>query len=223
VQGRRSTTATAHILWELTCSSAAVLSDTVIVRVGAEAKKYTLHKRLLAHHSEYFRGALSGNFRETDDGVVLLDDVMAEVFDIFVDWLYEKRLPDCFGTPGVYKDRVSIKYHAYVLADRLVVPGMKKEIMDRLFVILATPRNYPAYGVITFAFRNLPEKDPLLQLLVDSFCVNDGISLYPATHAPSKQIMEVPHEAFVRLFQKMHAISGLCEDEKEMVREVYKV
>jgi hypothetical protein len=149
--------------------------------------------------------------------------VRAELFDIFVDWLYEKRLPDCFGTPGVYEDRVSIKYHAYVLADRLLVPGMEKDIIDKFFVILAAPRNYPNYCAIIFAFKNLPEKDPLLQLLADSFCVNGGISLYPAIRKPSEEVMEVPREAFVRLFQKLHAISGLCKDEKKLVREEYKL
>jgi len=62
-----------------------VVSDTILVRVGEEKKDYALHKRLLVHHSEYFRGALSGNFRETSVGVILLNDITTKCFDLFVD------------------------------------------------------------------------------------------------------------------------------------------
>lgn len=78
-----------------TINSAITKSDTIIVRVGAEQKDYTLHTKLLELHSGFFRGALSGKFKETKEGVILLEDVDNDAFDVFVDWMYEKALPAC--------------------------------------------------------------------------------------------------------------------------------
>lgn len=111
-------------------ASSTVVSDTIIVTVGTEEKRYTLHKKLLLHHSEYFRGALSGNFRETDNGVVPLDDLETDVFDIFVDWLYEKKLPEGIDTAVNDGHKISIKYRTYVLADRLLGPWLQNRSLQ---------------------------------------------------------------------------------------------
>ncbi|KAF1921696.1 hypothetical protein BDU57DRAFT_535324 [Ampelomyces quisqualis] len=101
----------------------------------------------------YFHGAFSGNFRETDEGTIPLDDVNIDVFDIFVDWL--KKI----DAPAVKPDQVPVAYHAYVLADRLM-----------------TPRKFSTYSAMTFAFNSFAANDSLIQLLVDAFCVNRGIN-----------------------------------------------
>ena len=67
-------------------------SNTIVIKVGPNGKEYNLHTGLLIHHLGYFRGALSGAFRETDDGVVPLLDVDTDAFDVFVDWAYQGTL-----------------------------------------------------------------------------------------------------------------------------------
>ena len=38
-------------------------------------KKYYLHKSLLVFHSEYFRKALQGSWKEAKEGIVRIDDI----------------------------------------------------------------------------------------------------------------------------------------------------
>jgi hypothetical protein len=47
----------------------------VTVEVGQTRKKYLLHRGIVCHHSEYFQKALSGSWKEAQDGVVILEDV----------------------------------------------------------------------------------------------------------------------------------------------------
>lgn len=48
-----------------------------IVEVGAKPAKYHVHKALLFFHSEYFRKALQGPWKEADEGAVRLADAGA--------------------------------------------------------------------------------------------------------------------------------------------------
>lgn len=50
-------------------------ADNVIVEIGPDRKKYVLHGAFLKYHSEYFRKALKGQWKEAQDKVITLDDV----------------------------------------------------------------------------------------------------------------------------------------------------
>ncbi|KAF1849756.1 uncharacterized protein K460DRAFT_3178 [Cucurbitaria berberidis CBS 394.84] len=157
-------------------ASAVALSSTIIVKVGAKQKKYTLHRKLLVYHSEYFRSALSGKFRETDDGVIVLNDIDTDAFDIFVDWIYETKLPTRIDTDAPGDGRTSVKYRAYVLAEKLLATDFKRILMDLIFTVIRNKHANPASALIIYAFENLPEKDAMLRLLVDAWCVHDSLN-----------------------------------------------
>lgn len=47
----------------------------MIIEVGdVDPEKYYVHRARLIHHSEYFRKALQGSWREAEEGVVRLKD-----------------------------------------------------------------------------------------------------------------------------------------------------
>ena len=50
-------------------------SAIVIIQVGPEHRRYYLHKAFLIHYSEYFRKALSGPWKEAEEGVIPLEDI----------------------------------------------------------------------------------------------------------------------------------------------------
>jgi hypothetical protein len=52
-----------------------LLDGTIILEIGPDRLKYYVHKALLVHHSEYFRNALKGPWKEAEGGVVKLVDV----------------------------------------------------------------------------------------------------------------------------------------------------
>lgn len=206
----------------LTIDSDFVVSDTIVVRVGTQAKKYTLHERLLVYHSSYFKGALSGRFRETDDGVVPLDDVDTDVFDAFVDWMYEKKLPAYVYTQKDDSATIPVLWHAYILADRLLAAPFKIALFEGIFDLLVLQTKYPLFQTIAFIWEKLTTNDPLLQLLIDTFCLNGGLT-YGTDCDPSRFIPEVPQEALARIILKMYDIRGLSQEEKQLKRNTYNI
>jgi hypothetical protein len=51
-------------------------------------KTFTVHKELLCYHSEYFRNAFNGDWRESDEKAIRLEDVTEDVFRVVIHWLY---------------------------------------------------------------------------------------------------------------------------------------
>ena len=72
---------------------ASLLDNIVFVHVGPEKKVFGVHKGLICHYS-YFNAAFGGNFKEAEDGVVILDDEEPETFSHFYSWLYTGRVMD---------------------------------------------------------------------------------------------------------------------------------
>jgi hypothetical protein len=56
-------------------TSYALSEGIVTIEIGADRKKYCVHKELLTHHSAYFRKALQGPWEEARSGVITLEDV----------------------------------------------------------------------------------------------------------------------------------------------------
>jgi hypothetical protein len=79
--------------------SSAARDEVVAIAIGPEKKLYHIHKDLFCHHSEYFRTAYNGRWKEAEDGVVL-EDVEVEIFNIFVHWLYAQKLPKIADESG---------------------------------------------------------------------------------------------------------------------------
>jgi hypothetical protein len=205
---------------KLTANSAFALADTMIVKVGLEEKKYILYKELLVHNSGFFRGALSGNFKETDDGVVPLTDVEPKVFAFVINWMYTGVLPDRVHVhaPNDGND-VSFRYHAYVLADRLLIPGLRKAISEVAFgPFLIQP---PKFVLLIFAFNNLTDEDPLICLLLDAYCVQGGLRII----GTDKKVLidKLPREFLIRMMAKFHEMVGMKEQEKRMKRGDYNI
>lgn len=62
--------------------------------IGKEEKKFVVHEHLLTHYSDFFRAALTGDFKEAEDKIVRLEEEDPTVFEFFVHWLYYQRFPD---------------------------------------------------------------------------------------------------------------------------------
>ncbi|KAH9881253.1 hypothetical protein J1614_001749 [Plenodomus biglobosus] len=167
--------------------SAAVQDPTLaVVEVGAEKKKYYIHRQFLMAHSEFFAKALSGPWREAQEGVVKLDDVDCEPFELFIDWLYtgvfEWAEPDCEHTkyctcPGDYQVNV---LKAMVLGDRIRTVSFRNATQIALvdyYINAGVTYRYPA---IIYAYAALPSDHGVRKVLVDTHCeyfseVNNGL------------------------------------------------
>ncbi|UPX17197.1 uncharacterized protein EKO05_0007566 [Ascochyta rabiei] len=166
--------------WETTMASlngtAAREGTMVTVILEPQYKVYKVYKALLVKHSEYFKKALMGPWKEAEDRVVRIEDVESYTFDVFVDWLHTKRLPelDQHWRPeddGPDGRQTTMAYvQAYVFGDRFQAQGFKHDMSQKLFDGFI--QHVPFYDTIIYAYAHLPEEDDLLQLLVKVQCAH---------------------------------------------------
>ncbi|KAI2485654.1 BTB domain containing protein [Pyrenophora tritici-repentis] len=157
-------------------STAARSSALVIVEVGAEKTKYTVHRSFLTEHSEYFRKALTGSWKEAQEGVVTLEDVDCDGFNIFVDWMYTRKLPripvkhdDSDDSDDLGDSNISM-LKALVPGDRILALNFHRAVRDAIIEDLIV--NCPWYKAIIYGFANLPKDHPVLDLMVASHCLD---------------------------------------------------
>jgi hypothetical protein len=159
---------------ELTSDSDAAMGEIVAISIGPEKKLFRVHKDLICHHSEYFRTAYNGQWKESESGVAL-EDVETEVFKIFLHWLYAQDLPDTLrdlslisGVGDGQLSQLSL-IQACVFGDRFLAPRFKQHAHN-MYVDL-NPNELPYYNNIKYAFQHLNEGDPLLTFFVDLQCI----------------------------------------------------
>ncbi|KAF2635856.1 hypothetical protein P280DRAFT_522630 [Massarina eburnea CBS 473.64] len=153
----------------------AALGEAVNIIVGAEKKRFLIHKDIICHHSEYFRVAFNGEWKEADDKDVVLEDVDAGMFGIFVSWLYTSKLPygsdwlaayrNCNKTSPVSNFGILI-LNACVLGERLLAQKFSQEAHN-YYIDLRSPSGYDE---VIYAYKNLPEDSSILQMMVDTQC-----------------------------------------------------
>jgi hypothetical protein len=69
----------------------------VEIIVGEEEKAFMVYKELVCFHSEYFRGAFEGSFRESEEKSIVLADVTESTFRLFQVWLYAQATREVVG------------------------------------------------------------------------------------------------------------------------------
>jgi hypothetical protein len=129
-------------------------------------------------HSDYFRTALHENWKEGQERLVVLDDVEPATFDIFVNWLYTKKLPEK-EVQWIDADDEKDSYHyncqinlfrlkVYVVADRLgaqeFLAMVNNDYMD------SNIDRTPWYENVIYAFSNIPSGRRILRFLVATHC-----------------------------------------------------
>ena len=60
--------------------------------VGAEQRKFSIHKALLLQHSEYFRSAYNSQMKEALEDTFVFNDIDSNVFQTFILWLYTNEI-----------------------------------------------------------------------------------------------------------------------------------
>jgi hypothetical protein len=191
-------------------NSAAAASETVVVVVGPEEKRYTLHKRLLEYHSEYFRGMFTKGISECR-----LRGMSVKSFDIFIDWMYETSLRSYTDDT----ESIPFMFGAYLMATELKVGSIKTALMNRIFDALSDCHLHTTS--VGLCFKVLPDNDPLLMLIVDTFCVNNGVK--DMSIEDFATIDDLPKQYLARILRKLHQLSKLPEDKRVLDREDYSM
>ncbi|KAJ8111033.1 hypothetical protein OPT61_g6274 [Boeremia exigua] len=165
----------------------------VIVEIGTNKIRYSVHKALLIHHSEYFRTALRGPWKEADEGVARLVEIETPEFNLFVHWLYTQQVPDHKKDCAMWDHIVNGKHsnrmflsrsqyqlptltllRAYVLGDRLLAEEFRRLTNNHLVEGDSTVGFNPMESLpsIEWAFENIRSDRSILQYLANEFCNN---------------------------------------------------
>ncbi|KAJ8112973.1 hypothetical protein OPT61_g4788 [Boeremia exigua] len=152
-----------------------VRQGVVTVEVGPDRIKYFVHRTLLEQHSEYFKKALNGPWKEAEDRTVRLEDVDCGAFGVFVDWLYTRKLPAKLHewVAEEYQHDQHVRWHAGVqvamvkscaFANRMLSPVLQHAIELEIIDHFVVHNNKPYYEAVILAFNSLPPERPVLRV-----------------------------------------------------------
>ncbi|KAF3034198.1 hypothetical protein E8E11_002033 [Didymella keratinophila] len=140
----------------------------IIVVEIAGAVKHAIHRGLLIQHSEYFKTALKGPWREAEEGVVRHVDVQREPFDIFVTWLYTQRMNEPSQSEKLVNHMIDVvQLRAIVLGNRLLAPGFTEAVQVHIIESHTSRKKVAPFNVIKYAYRSLRDDSPILEMLAD--------------------------------------------------------
>ncbi|KAK5122008.1 hypothetical protein LTR16_004194 [Cryomyces antarcticus] len=153
----------------VTRSPPASVYDTIVhISVGQPAKIFAIHKGLLCHYSTYFQSAFNGNWVEADDTARRVEGEDVEVFQIFHDWLYNRRLfdPD-EAVPGNLSLTGFVLCRVFLFADRRGVTALKNATINALYLYYAEDRPPYPDEAVRYVYENTTESSALRRVLVD--------------------------------------------------------
>ena len=149
----------------------------VNISVGATRKVYRVHRKLLCHHSEYFRLRFQDPQRSTAPEEFVLPDTEETTFNLLVNWLYRGS----FNHDPVGINRL---YLLYYLAEKLGIPRLENMVMDLIRERYRThPKvvlSYPGIERIHQVYGQTTANSPLRRFVVQAAwwtIVRDGASV----------------------------------------------
>jgi hypothetical protein len=171
---------------------------------------WSIPKTLLSHHSDYFRAACNGNFKEGIENRVSLDDVEPRLFQHFVQWLYYGTIS---GLPDV--EHVYDGFPLWVLGDRLISSGFKNVIMTQaynLYERTRVSRDIFTTAEVAYCWNNTTPGSRLRLFFLDTFSQHWVYDKYMKAN-----IYE--WEALLLCYPDLHLcltseVAGLCSDGK---------
>ena len=142
--------------------------EVVRVIVGPDRVEFDVHKGLLCDCSPFFERAFNGNFIEAENTCVELGEQEPEVFAIFQNWLYTRRIvTDQEGQDSECTIMQLVKL--YALADQYRITALVNATMDIFIEQLYEQKIFPNYAVEE-VYQNTRSDDHLRRLLVDIAC-----------------------------------------------------
>lgn len=180
--------------------------------VGPQAKRYTVHKRIICPASSFFRSACSGNWRESRDGHLRLCETKPATFDVYICFLYtnevdvvseatEMQLPgakyDKVNTPEASAKVFRCLVSAFILGDMLNDAWFTNAIVDE-FVLLSSSCTLIPAQAIELAWQSLMPQWGLMGAIMDAVAVQMTPSCFKscAAELPPAFVIEVAQACF---------------------------
>ncbi|CZT46405.1 uncharacterized protein RSE6_06829 [Rhynchosporium secalis] len=169
--------------------------------IGEEGKEFKVHKENVCAYSPVLEAAFNSTFLEGLSQTYQLKDVDPDVFRMLVQWFYTRPLKvydiddaddiDMFEAHRRLEEQDLHLAQLWVLADRLLVPGLQNEIVDILQKFQRTARLASTLW-IPFVYENTAAGSPLRKLAVDYalFCLDSAVFRKHAQNFPPEMLLE---------------------------------
>ncbi|KAI5251711.1 putative autophagy protein Apg5 [Aureobasidium subglaciale] len=179
-------------------------ASLVTVEVGAEKKRFTIHKNLLCFYSDYFRGAFNGNFKEANEKKISLPDEDLGLFWIFHGFIYTNRLCDTDDKAGSdIQSRVLIKL--WFFGDKYLAPAFQNMAMDCLIKRI-NENGLKTNVVIKNIYNNTMSGSPLRKVVVDWQTYVINTTKEKLAEWPMEALVNVPRLSYLPfLLPRLHA------------------
>lgn len=148
---------------------------------------------------------------------------MFRIVNVFVDWLYARKLPedkecDCETHEedeyACLREAQLSRLRCYAFGHRLLAPGFRQAVQNDLvdYMVGDHPTS-PYYEVVDYAYKNLPAHDPVLQLLIDTHCATYDRCIDDGRKGKSVRQEDLPHAFLIGVMNRYSDIveKGLVE------------
>ncbi|KAL2849389.1 hypothetical protein BJX68DRAFT_267241 [Aspergillus pseudodeflectus] len=118
---------------------------------------------------------MAGEWKESSQRTIQLPDDEPSIVALYIHWLYHRTLPVFCDEPGLpgnaeYLDLVK----AYVFGDKILDTTFQNTVIDAMIEKSRSKARdgaswYPVGEVIEYAYHNMHEPAPILELLVDMY------------------------------------------------------
>lgn len=176
------------------CTSLTASVIKVCVGTGKNQRFFYVHQSLLCSQSEFFKKALNGKWKESEENSINLSEDDPEIFSLYLEQLYTGSLPILGDTVEVIPSDFNYTTLAelYILAEKLMDVKTKNNVLDG---ILRASRMsdksgasyFPSFTTVETIYNGTPGPCAGRRLMVDLYlfqattcnCENDDFSLMP--------------------------------------------
>ncbi|KAH7184112.1 hypothetical protein BKA60DRAFT_644336 [Fusarium oxysporum] len=139
---------------------------------------FSVHENLICSSSDFFKKAVKGGWKESEDRLVRLESDDPDVFSIYLHWLYYHTLPVRIDEPGLAGNAEYMQLaNAFILGDMLQDGNFQDTVMDAMMDKTASEAAdgkhwYPVGPVIRLIYENTLESSKARLFLVDMYTLH---------------------------------------------------
>ncbi|CAD0023988.1 unnamed protein product [Aureobasidium pullulans] len=161
---------------EVTKAASVLSSEPAKIVVGPEGREFLVHKGVLCHYSEYFRGALSGSFKEGLEGAVPMPQEDPYLFEIVVSWCYTRKLQDMADKAGSEMDYLDL-INLWIFGDKHIIPALQDAVMDAFMQKNAAVKHIPSCYILHI-YENTMPRSQMRRVVIDLVAYTGGLDEY---------------------------------------------
>ncbi|KAL2430200.1 hypothetical protein ABEF95_003971 [Exophiala dermatitidis] len=143
-------------------------SSLVDIYVGPDSTRWTLHEKLLCHHSPLFDSIFNGQDKSEEkksrgNKSYSLEDEDDESFELLVGWLYSQSVQE----PKSEKD-IGPLLELYTLSERLQIRKLGLDIVDLVREWYHKTSTYPGLRRVQYIYAETDEDNEMREMMVSS-------------------------------------------------------